>query len=143
MRRKDIDGRYAVGDDGNVYSGGLPLVKRFGCVSLHGESKRVSYLVARAFVPNPDGRPYVTHRNGVIYDDRAENLEWSEEREAGARRGRRPGWRPVQAWDSDWNVVGVWDSPYEAGRALGLNPELIRAAAERQGKTGGYIWQWR
>lgn len=143
MRKVIIDSKYAVGDDGNVYSDGLPLKKRFGCVSLHGERKRVSYLVARAFVANPEGRPYVRHKNGCIYDDRAVNLEWGESKDKGGKRGRRPSWRPVMAWDSNWELVGVWNSPYEAGKALGLNSELIRAAAERRGKTGGFVWQWK
>ena len=38
---------------------------------------RVERLVAEAFIPNPLGLKWIKHKNGVLSDDRVENLEWS------------------------------------------------------------------
>ena len=38
----------------------------------------VKYLVAQNFVPNPDNKPFVIHKNGNKQDNRADNLEWSD-----------------------------------------------------------------
>ena len=49
---------------------------------INGKNKKfnVSYLVAKAFLPNPDHLPYVCHANGDCTDDRVENLMWSSKK---------------------------------------------------------------
>lgn len=142
VRRVRIDSKYSVSDDGLVWSGDLPLEPIRGeGVNLHGKRVKIAYLVARAFVPNQECRPYVRHRNGDRTDNRAENLEWSEKEEK-EPRGRKPMLRWIRAWNLDGDPVGVWPNVMVASEETGAKPADIRACLYGRRKTaGGLLWR--
>ena len=42
------------------------------------EVLEVKYLVAQTFIPNPDNKPFVIHKDGNKQNNRADNLEWCD-----------------------------------------------------------------
>lgn len=142
-RLKEGGGRYEVGADGVVYSDGLPLKAVGGTwVSIAGERRSVAYLVARAFVPNAEGREFVRHRNGDPTDNRAENLEWCEVREKGRKRGPKARVLRFGQFSPEGELVRVWYEVGEAARNVGVSADCIRAALRRSGRTGGWRWMY-
>lgn len=95
IKFEDTD--YLIGDDGFVYKDlgnnrGLRKLKGmdnsggYKAVTLWKDGKPyqrwlVHRLVATAFIPNPDNKPFVDHINGDKIDNRVENLRWATQKE--------------------------------------------------------------
>jgi hypothetical protein len=98
---KGFEGSYQISDEGNVrsfkYSKEFPRylkLSKNSCgyllVALYNKGLKQYYyvhrLVAEAFIPNPENKPQVNHKNGIRDKNKTLNLEWATPSE-NARHG--------------------------------------------------------
>lgn len=109
---------------------------------------KVHRIVAEAFVPNPDNKPQVNHKNEIKTDNHVENLEWITAKENlnyGTRneRARKAISKPVAQYTKDGKLVKIWQSTREAGRELNISNGNISSVARGNQKTcGGFVWKY-
>ena len=104
----------------------------------HGEKKmhRVNRLVAQIFIPNPDNKPEVDHRNGCKLDNYVGNLRWATDVEnkryaSEIGLGNTKGGDDSQAKLTDADAYYVRTNPDKLTRTqlaikFGVHPATIR-----------------
>lgn len=124
------------------------------------KAKHIHRLVAEAFIPNPDNKPTVNHKNGNKEDNRVENLEWATYTENnlhsmyiihGYKKGDRKngsGSKRVIQIDMNGEVIAEFPSYREAQRQTGIKGIDVVCRGEkqkgrRQYTAGGYLWKYK
>lgn len=120
----------------------------------------VHHLVAKAFIPNPNGYPIVRHRDDNRLNNHASNLEWGTQADNiqdAIRRGRfvsniaiakeaalKKQRKKVVAKDLDGYQIAEYPSLCDAARDLSLNVGNISNVLHgRQKKTGYYTFEYK
>lgn len=153
---KDIpgyEGRYQASSMGRIRGprGTLnkPFIARDGYLvaTLYNDRKKIRTgahrLVALAFIPNPENKPQINHKNGIRTDNRPENLEWvtCSENNLHRRRvlqggGGRPK-RPVKCLDTGVVYSSITEAAKVTGAELG---KILGCCQGKRKQTHGLRW---
>jgi hypothetical protein len=123
------------------------------------ETVTVHRLIAEAFIPNPENKPTVNHKDGVKTNIEISNLEWatySENNKHAVDTGLRqspwtgkfgadnPRSKPVIQYDKAWNKINEFTNAREAQKITGINYKHISSCCLGNRSThGGYKWEYK
>lgn len=112
-------------------------------VSIYANRKQYNFLlaqlVAKLFVPNPDGCKKIDYKDGDLRNCRADNLIWTDKTASEAKRKYRT--RKIARYSLSGEYIDTWNSVKEASEALHIKTISLAINGKHQKSAGGYIWK--
>jgi len=123
----------------NMNHNGYKVVATIGKLRL---SSLVHIHVAKAFVPNPDNKPFVNHKDSDRMNAKADNLEWVTRSENGLHSAKanpdfkKEFMRPVEQYDIETDkVLQTFEGLRIACRALGIPVSSVSSVLRGKSKS--------
>lgn len=126
-----------------------------------GKHPKIHRLVAEAFVPNPDNKPYVDHIDGNPLNNFYLNLRWTTSKEntnnpntswklektqfkKGERLGKdHPRAKAVLQYDLYGNLIKEWETASQASKELNIGrTHIVECCNGKYDKAYGYHWEY-
>lgn len=109
----------------------------YSCVSIDGRAHSLHRLVALTFIPNPNNKPQVNHKNGDKTDNNIHNLEWCTRSENCLHRDRKLGISRVNKKKVMCIETGrIFDSAVDAARWMTKECGRSKAVVSKAYKIG-------
>lgn len=138
----------------NHSGGGYLYVDLYEC----GKRSReyIHRLVAKAFIPNPENKPYINHIDGNSHNNSIENLEWCTPLENVEHASKTICTmkqyllanvkRKIAVKQLDYKsgrLLNVFQSIGEASRLTGIpSSNIVCVLKGRQSRTRNYTWRY-
>lgn len=109
-----------------------------------GTLRNIHDLVAKAFIPNPENKPTINHKDSNRLNCYVTNLEWNtyeENNNHSITNGDRG--YPVSQYDKNDNYITTFDSIIIAEKETGITSQNIgKVCKGKRNSAGGFIWKY-